>query len=378
MPPDIRCPFPMPPPKLALLHSNEQDDTDRLLVQLMRVLEEAQAPQKKQTLLMRANETLGVDDEDPFAFTDVDPTTILDLCATHPRKFRLIDASSLRQIFQDVLEHPKFMEAAAQTSHLAKTAASSSSECDASSSSGNVSSKKVDRSRRNSRQSFPNPDDFSIFRGTKVAQSPNALSHERRVGGPTPLDDSSLKFASNGGGAGGFGEGACIHDPAYMTKEAKDRQIKQRAKIDLNSLDKVPDWDGENESWADFSKHFIDLMTTAGYDLVCRPHFLQNALILKWDPEDVVEARKLLYRQLGVATFKHKLARDAFVLAGPKHDGETVFHQLELENALLSFSDEAEVRENLRVFKPTARESPVEMMARLTALANKHNKLEDA
>jgi hypothetical protein len=110
----------MPPPKPALLHSNEQDDTDRLLVQLMRVLEEAQAPQKKQTLLMRANETLGVDDEDSFAFTDVDPTTILDLCATHPRKFRLIDASSLRHVFQGALEHPKFVEAAAQTAHRAK------------------------------------------------------------------------------------------------------------------------------------------------------------------------------------------------------------------------------------------------------------------
>ena len=67
-----------------------------------------------------------------------------------------------------------------------------------------------------------------------------------------------------GGGAGGFGEGAYIHDRAYITKEAKDRQIKQRAKIELNSLDKMPDWDGENESWADFSEHFIDLMTIAG------------------------------------------------------------------------------------------------------------------
>ena len=163
-----------------------------------------------------------------------------------------------------------------------------------------------------------------------------------------------------------------------MTKEAKDRQIKQRAKIELNSLDKMPDWDGENEGWADFSEHFIDLMTIAGYDLVCRPNFLQNAHILNWSPHDIVEARKFVYRQLGVATFKHKLARDAFVLAGPKQDGETAFHQLELDNALLSFSDEADVRESLRVFKPTTRETPIEMMARLTTLINKYNKLEDA
>ena len=247
-----------------------------------------------------------------------------------------------------------------------------------SSSSDERPSKKAEKTRRNSRKSFLNPDDFSIFREDKVSPSTTGLSYERHVGGTTHLDESSLKFASSGGGPGGLGEGAYIHDRAYMTKEAKDRQIKQRAKIELNSLDKMPDWDGENESWADFSDYFIDLMTIAGYDLVCRPNFLQNATTLKWSPEDIVEARKFVYRQLAVATFKHKLARDAFVLAGPKHDGETAFHQLELDNALLSFSDEAEVRESLRLFKPTSRESPVEMMARLTTLINKYNKLEDA
>ena len=331
----------------------ERDSADSLLAQLLHLLEEAQVPAKKQALLVLALETLGVDDGD--SFTDIDPTTILDLCATHPGKFRLIDATSLRHIFQDVLEHPKFMEATAQSARRAKAVMSSSSD--------ERSSKKAEKTRRNSRKSFLNPDDFSIFREDKVSPSATSLSYERHVGGTTHLDESSLKFASSGGGPGGLGEGAYIHDRAYMTKEAKDRQIKQRAKIELNSLDKMPDWDGENESWADFSDYFIDLMTIAGYDLVCRPNFLQNATILKWSPEDIVEARKFIYRQLAVATFKHKLARDAFVLAGPKHDGETAFHQLELDNALLSFSDEAEVRESLRLFKPTSRESPVEMMA---------------
>jgi hypothetical protein len=243
-----------------------------------------------------------------------------------------------------------------------------------------IKERKVKARRKSGRSSFLNPDDFSVFQkeATSLPDSPTVLSYARHTGGTTHLDDSSLQFASSGGGPGGLGDGVYIHDQANMTKEAKDRQVKQRAKIELNSLEKMPDWDGENESWADFSEYFIDLMTIAGHELVCRPNFLQNARILNWSAQDIVEARKFVYRQLGVATFKHKLARDAFVLAGPKHDGETVFHQLELDNALLSFSDEADVRESLRVFKPTTRESPLEMMARLTTLINKYNKLEDA
>jgi len=161
--------------------------------------------------------------------------------------------------------------------------------------------RKVKARRKSGRSSFLNPDDFSVFQKetTSLPASPTVLSYARHTGGTTHLDDSSLQFASSGGGPGGLGEGAYIHDQANMTKEAKDRQVKQRAKIELNSLEKMPDWDGENESWADFSEHFIDLMTIAGYDLVCRPNFLPNARILNWSAQDIVEARNLCIGNLG-------------------------------------------------------------------------------
>jgi hypothetical protein len=66
------------------------------------------------------------------------------------------------------------------------------------------------------------------------------------------------------------------------------------------------------------------------------------------------------------------------VLAGPDYDGETCWHQLEINNKVVAVPLEAELREELRVFVPLAREDPVAMMHRFDILRHDYQDLEDA
>jgi hypothetical protein len=75
-----------------------------------------------------------------------------------------------------------------------------------------------------------------------------------------------------------------------------------------------------------------------------------------------------VWEQLHVATIKSKTAANALVLAGPDYDGETCWHQLEINNKVAAVPLEAELREELRVFAPLAREDPMAMIHRFDIL----------
>ena len=198
----------------------------------------------------------------------------------------------------------------------------------------------------------------------------------RHAGGQSERDQISSKYASDGGGTGGFGIGKNIHDPQLKSAAALKQQETVRLKMVTNASVKIPEWNGEAEDWFDFSPLFIRRMENAGYDCVCLPDFLETAKGFGWNQADIVEAKKFVWQQMDVAMQMHKKARNALLIAGPEYDGEICWQQLEINYTMDSHGMEEAIKEKLRLFKPTSREQPDEMIQRFTLLVDRYNKLE--
>ena len=153
---------------------------------------------------------------------------------------------------------------------------------------------------------------------------------------------------------------------------------KARIKMSNNAVTSIPEWDGTGETWSDFSTQFLRLMTVAGYDIVCRPHYHQMAMSRKWDQKSVVEGRVFVWNQLNVATYKSLPAANALTLAGPEYDGETCFHQLEINNKMTGHGLEIKLRHELASFAPLPREDPIAMIDRFDILMIRYQHLESS
>jgi len=198
----------------------------------------------------------------------------------------------------------------------------------------------------------------------------------RHAGGQSERDQISSQYASDGGGTGGFGIGKNIHDPKLKSTAALKQQETVRLKMVTNASVKIPEWNGEAEDWFDFSPLFIRRMENAGYGCVCLPDFLETAKGFGWNQADIVEAKKFVWQQMDVAMQTHKKARNALLIAGPEYDGEICWQQLEINYTMDSHGMEETIKERLRLFKPTSREQPDEMIQRFTLLVDRYNKLE--
>jgi hypothetical protein len=225
---------------------------------------------------------------------DIDPDLVLDCC----RRFDLplLVSSHVRQCFSSV-KHHNFAVAVTPGSKAHEEPASSTA-------------------RRGRKSGILQPQDFMAFRedGTSGAGSPPedatansnstvALSH---VGGFSNIRMRSDKFASSGGGPGGLGPGKNIHHPSVKSDAAKAVQEKARAKMATNAITTIPDWCGSPRRWRAFAKHFLRLMTMAGFDIVCRPSYTSVATSLGWSAACIVEGRVFVWEQLHVATIKSK------------------------------------------------------------------------
>jgi hypothetical protein len=119
-------------------------------------------------------------------------------------------------------------------------------------------------------------------------------------------------------------------------------------------------------------------MKKVGYEIVCRPGFVATAKSLNWTPEEIVEAKGFVWDQLLAAVQASESASNALSMAGPEHDGETCFHQLELDNKVSGHALEIQCRDDLLKFAPTNREDPISMITRFDVLLNKCLDLENS
>jgi hypothetical protein len=207
---------------------------------------------------------------------DIDPDLVLGCC--HRFDLSLLVSSHVRQHFSSV-KHHNFAAAVAPGPKAHEEPASSTV-------------------RRGRKSGILQPQDFMAFRedGTSGAgSSPKdasdnssstvVLSH---VGGFSNMRMRFDKFASSGGGPGGLGPGKNIHHPSVKSDAAKAVQEKARAKMATNAITTIPDWCGSPRRWRAFAKHFLRLMTMAGFDIACRPSCTSVATSLGWSPACIV------------------------------------------------------------------------------------------
>ena len=239
------------------------------------------------------------------------------------------------------------------------------------------------------------PSDFAAIRNLKVDDAANhgapASYHPplapvqirtrhsqplRYIGGTSARQHQTDLFAASGGGPGGLGADVNIHH--VKSADALEAEKKILLKLEVNAEIVLPKWDGTVSGWREFSKDFLRLMTKVGHDIVCRPDFTGIAQGLGWSPKKIVEARKFVWGQLFAACKDVVAAKNALSLAGPEYDGETVFHQLEIDNKISSRVLKDLWSEELRLFKPEGREDPPAMMVRYDLLLTSYLELESA
>jgi hypothetical protein len=198
----------------------------------------------------------------------------------------------------------------------------------------------------------------------------------RYIGGTSARQYQTDLFAASGGGPGGLGADVNIHH--VKSADALEAEKKILLKLEVNAEIVLPKWDGTVSGWREFSKDFLRLMTKVGHDIVCRPEFTTTAQGIGWTPKKIVEARKFVWGQLFAACKDVVAAKNALSLAGPEYDGETAFHQLEIDNKISSRVLKDLWSEELRLFKPEGREDPSGMMVRYDLLLTSYLELESA
>jgi hypothetical protein len=119
-------------------------------------------------------------------------------------------------------------------------------------------------------------------------------------------------------------------------------------------------------------------MKKVGCEIVCRPGFVATAKSLNWTPEEIVEAKGFVWDQLLAAVQASEGALNALSMAGAEDDGETCFHQLELDNKAPGHALEIKHRGGLLNFAPTNREDPISTITRFDVLLNEHLDLENS
>ena len=316
----------------------------------------------------------GMDIENQEDIDDIDSQCILDVCSSD-EKLSFMDGTRTRK-FLSKIGHPGFLSETLST--LRKT----------DSLPGSIPLPPISKIRKPRNSGFIHASDLAVFQNPSTPMPPSQTSimqmnltaemetparrHVGRPSAPTLSDN----FAEGGGGPGGLGDGKNIH--LHKSAAALNIQLKARVKMATAAITDTPVWDGTVEEWFDFSEAFLIQMAAAGFDIVCRPKFLEKAHDLKWSDMEIVEARSFVWTQLRLATKTHKAARNALSLAGGNYDGETCFHQLELDNKVGGHSLEVKLRDDLKDFAPESHEDPTAMIARFNTLLTRYMALESA
>jgi hypothetical protein len=230
-------------------------------------------------------------------------------------------------------------------------------------------------SRKGRKSGLLHPTDFLVMEPLSEHHDPSSTP-VRYVGGNSSRQQVSDDYAASGGGVGGLGKGISIHQA--LSSNAVEIRDKYRLKMATSVLLVLPVWDGSVEGWYSFSKKFILHMKKVGYEIVCRPGFVATAQELKWSPEEIVEAKSFVWDQLLAAVQASESASNALAMAGAEHDGETCFHQLELDNKASGHALEIKLRNELLHLKPLSREDPIAMITRFDVLLNKYLDLENS
>jgi hypothetical protein len=92
--------------------------------------------------------------------------------------------------------------------------------------------------------------------------------------------------------------GADINIHSVKSKEAREVEKKTRLKMEILAVTDNPSWDGHVRPWREFSIDFIRQMASAGHDAVCRPGHAEVAQAQNWSPEQIVEGRKFVWKEL--------------------------------------------------------------------------------
>jgi hypothetical protein len=119
-------------------------------------------------------------------------------------------------------------------------------------------------------------------------------------------------------------------------------------------------------------------MAAAGHDIVCRPGYTEIAQKQGWSPERIVEGRKFVWNQLLVCCKDAPRAKNALLMAGPEYDGETTFHQLEINNKISGHALKQQLDDELLHFAPKGREEPPDMIVRFDLLLTAYLDIESA
>ena len=198
----------------------------------------------------------------------------------------------------------------------------------------------------------------------------------RHIGGASDRQRQSDAFANSGGGPGGLGANVNIH--SIKSKHALEVEHKTRLKLEVLAVTENPTWDGHVRPWREFSIDFIRQMAAAGHDIVCRPEYTEIAQQQGWVPERIVEGRKFVWNQLLVCCKDAPRAKNALLMAGPEYDGETAFHQLEVNNKISGHALKQQLDDELLHFAPKGREEPPDMIVRFDLLLTAHLDIESA
>jgi hypothetical protein len=198
----------------------------------------------------------------------------------------------------------------------------------------------------------------------------------RYIGGVSDRQRQSDAFANSGGGPGGLGPDVNIH--SIKSKHALEVEHKTRLKLEVLAVTTNPTWDGHVRPWREFSADFTRQMASAGHDIVCRPGYTETAQFQSWSPERIVEGRKFVWNQLLVCCKDSARAKNALLMAGPECDGETAFHQLEINNKISGHALKQQLDDELLNFAPLGREEPPDMIVRFDLLLTAYLDIESA